>query len=157
MERTERAEMSRPCRVSRKPAIRGVTKTPSRFEAEALHSAAGTLPPATDVKAIEACTVEGSAVSRITPAQSASGRKLGARKRAEIPSSGNSANVLRNTIVCSRQCRAPRNATSGESFAPCMKNNSAMAASVSQPTACVYRKLKLGHSGGEVRFADLGE
>ena len=54
MARTERAEISRPWRVSRKPAIRGVRKTPSRFEAEALHSAAGTLPPATDVKAIEA-------------------------------------------------------------------------------------------------------
>ena len=99
--------MSRPWRASRKPAIRGVRKTPSRFEAVALHIAAGTLPPATDVKAIEACTVEGSAVSKITPAQSGPGRKFGARKRAETPSSGNSANVLRNTIVCSRQCRAP--------------------------------------------------
>src|ERR1700722_10704749 len=135
MERTERAEMSRPCRVSRKPAIRGVRKTPSRFDAEALHSAAGTLPPATDVKAIEDCTVEGNAVSRISPAQSGSGSKFGASRRAVTPSSGNSANVLRNTIECNRQCRAPRRATSGESCAPCMKNSSAMAASVSQPTA----------------------
>src|ERR1700688_4007856 len=98
MERTERAEMSRPCRVSRKPAIRGVRKTPSRFEAEALHSAAGTLPPATDVKAIEACTVEGSAVSRISPAQSGSGRKLGARKGAENPSNGKRAKAAPNKI-----------------------------------------------------------
>ena len=40
MARTERAEMSSPCRVRRKPAIKGVRKTPSRFDAEALHSAA---------------------------------------------------------------------------------------------------------------------
>src|SRR5271166_267197 len=91
MPRTDRAEMSRPWLASRKPAIRGVKNTPSRLEAVALHIAAGTLPPATDVKTIEDCTVEGSAVSKITPAHSGPGRKLGARTRAQIPSKGNSA------------------------------------------------------------------
>src|ERR1700677_1332967 len=117
MARTERTEISRPCRVSRKPAIRGVRKTPSRFDAEALHIAAGTLPPATEVKAIEDCNVEGSAVSRISPAQSGSGSNPGASKRAEIPSSGNSAKVLRNTVERGRQCRAPPSVTSGDSCA----------------------------------------
>ena len=121
--------------MSRKPAIRGVRKTPARLEAVALHIAAGTLPPATDVKTIDACTVEGNAVSRINPAHNGPGRKPGARKRADIPSNGNSANVLRNTITCSRQCRAPTRASSGESFAPCMKNSSTIAPSASQLTA----------------------
>jgi hypothetical protein len=103
--------MSRPWLASRKPAISGVRKTPSRLDAVALHIAAGTLPPATDVKTIEACTVEGSAVSKITPAHKGPGRKPGARKRAEMPSNGNSANVLRNTVTCSRQCRAPTSAS----------------------------------------------
>ena len=104
--------------MSRKPAIRGVRKTPSRFDAEALHIAAGTLPPATDVKAIEDCTVEGSAASKIKPAHSVSGSKPGASQRAETASSGNSTNVLRNTIVCSRQCRAPTSASLGRKLRP---------------------------------------
>src|SRR3984957_18949379 len=118
MARTERAETSMPWRASRKPAIRGVRKTASRLDAVALHIAAGTLPPATDVKTIEACTVEGSVVSKITPAHKGPGRKFGKRTGAEIPRSGKTAKVLRNTIVCSRQCRAPTGASSGESFAP---------------------------------------
>src|SRR5690606_20846792 len=37
----------------------GVRKIPRMFEVEAAHIAAGTLPPAIDVKAIDDCTVEG--------------------------------------------------------------------------------------------------
>ena len=36
-----------------------VRPMPMRFDADALHTAAGTLPPAIEVKAIEDCTVEG--------------------------------------------------------------------------------------------------
>lgn len=43
--------------------------------------------------------------------------------------------MLTNTIACSRQCRAPRSTNSGESRAPCKKNNNAMEALVSQLTA----------------------
>jgi hypothetical protein len=135
MLRIECKEISRPWLLSSSPAIRGVRTTPTRLEAVALHIAAGTLPPATDVKTIEACTVEGSAVRRINPAHSGAGKKLGARKRADIPSNGNSANVPRNTMMCSRQCRAPTSACSGESFAPCRKNSSTIAASASKLTA----------------------
>ena len=41
-------------------ASRGVMKTPSRFDIEALMIAAGTFPLAIEVKLIELCTVEGS-------------------------------------------------------------------------------------------------
>jgi hypothetical protein len=54
MPSTERAERSAPWLASRQPAITGLRNTPSRFDADALHKAAGTLPPATDVKAIGA-------------------------------------------------------------------------------------------------------
>jgi len=37
----------------------GVANTPSRFDADALQTAAGTLPRAIAVNAIEDCTVEG--------------------------------------------------------------------------------------------------
>jgi hypothetical protein len=44
---------------SARPASSGVRNIPRRLDAEALHSAAATFPPAIDVKATEACTVEG--------------------------------------------------------------------------------------------------
>lgn len=43
----------------RRPTSRGVRKTPRRLEAEAAQTAAGTLPPATEVKAMLLWTVEG--------------------------------------------------------------------------------------------------
>ncbi len=45
----------------------GVRKTPSRFEADALAIAPGTLPPASEVKPTEACTVEGTRQRNSTP------------------------------------------------------------------------------------------
>ncbi|MCY1432464.1 hypothetical protein D3C76_1309570 [compost metagenome] len=39
----------------------GVRKTPSRLDAEALHTAAGMLPRASEVKAMDDCTVAGKA------------------------------------------------------------------------------------------------
>ncbi|MNE55423.1 hypothetical protein D3C80_1502550 [compost metagenome] len=46
------------------------------------------------------------------------------------PSSGKSAKVLRNTTRCSFQWLIPATIASRESFAPCMKNNRAIAAVV---------------------------
>src|SRR5260370_29225499 len=45
----------------------GVRKMPIRLEADALHTAAATLPLAIDVKAIDDCTVEGSVHKNRTP------------------------------------------------------------------------------------------
>ena len=44
---------------------------PTRLDSEAQHTAAGTLPRAIEVKAIEDCTVEGSIQRKITPSDSA--------------------------------------------------------------------------------------
>jgi hypothetical protein len=93
------------------------------------------LPPASAVKAIEACTVDGRVVSRITPVQSGGENSPGNTARALTPISGKSTKVPKNTIACSRQCEAPASTACGESRAPCMKNISAMATLVAAPTA----------------------
>ncbi|MOA67405.1 hypothetical protein D3C78_1945670 [compost metagenome] len=41
------------------PTSSGETKIPNRLDAEALHTAAATLPPASEVKAMADCTVAG--------------------------------------------------------------------------------------------------
>jgi hypothetical protein len=46
----------------------GVMKIPSRLEAEALHTAAGTLPLAIEVNAMDDWTVDGSVQRKRTPA-----------------------------------------------------------------------------------------
>lgn len=48
-----------PCTFISRPTNSGDTKIPSRLEAEALHTAAATLPPASEVKAMADCTVAG--------------------------------------------------------------------------------------------------
>jgi hypothetical protein len=45
----------------------GVSATPTRLDSDALHSAAGTLPRAIEVKAIEDCTVDGSTQRKSRP------------------------------------------------------------------------------------------
>src|SRR5579883_525449 len=118
--------------ASSKPAISGASTVPSRFDVEALHNAAGTLPPAIDVKAIDAWMVDGSALSRINPAHNGGDSSPGAEACKPTTSSGNSTNVLRKITACSRQWRRPATAASGASRAPCMKNSSMMAALVTQ-------------------------
>ena len=49
-----------PCGSTMTFTSSGVTNTPSKVEADALHTAAGTLPLAKDVKAMADCTVAGS-------------------------------------------------------------------------------------------------
>ena len=56
----ERRAGARRLRTISRPTSSGVRKMPSKFEAEALHTAAGTLPRAIEVKAIDDCTVDGS-------------------------------------------------------------------------------------------------
>ena len=57
-----------PCVESSKATSTGVTPMPTRFDTEALHRAAGTLPRPIEVKAMEDCTVEGSTHRNIRPA-----------------------------------------------------------------------------------------
>ncbi|CAJ3473162.1 Uncharacterised protein [Burkholderia pseudomallei] len=125
-----------PCVDTITPTSAGVTKMPSRLDADAEQTAAGTLPLAIDVNAIDDCTVDGSVQRNSTPAYSAgvtSGVSTGLSAR---PSSGNSANVLSSTSACSRQCVAPATIASRESFAPCRKNSRPTAMSVAQLNAC---------------------
>jgi hypothetical protein len=58
---------SPPAAPSSRPASSGVSTMPSRLESEALHSAAGTLPPAIEVNTTEACTADGSVHRNSTP------------------------------------------------------------------------------------------
>ncbi len=53
-------EPAPPCTASNRPTRRGVSTMPIRLDSEALTTAAGTLPPAIEVNAIDDCTVEGS-------------------------------------------------------------------------------------------------
>ena len=52
---------------------------PNRFEAEAAHTAAATLPRATEVKAIDDCTVEGRQQRNSTPADRLGGSTAAGR------------------------------------------------------------------------------
>ena len=101
---------------------------PRRFDAVAAQSAAGTLPRAIEVKAIDACTVDGNTQSRIRPVQSSGGSKRGNIALSPRPKAGNSTKVLTNTTMCRRQWLAPASAARGASRAPCRKNSSAIAA-----------------------------
>src|SRR3546814_2941437 len=49
-----------PWLASSRPTSSGVSTMPSRFDIEALTTAAATLPPAIEVNAIDDCTVDGS-------------------------------------------------------------------------------------------------
>ena len=68
----------------------GVTTMPNRFETEALHSAAATLPRAIEVKAIEDCTVEGSTQTNIRPRISGGESQPPKARVRPRPSTGNS-------------------------------------------------------------------
>ena len=110
--RRRRALMENPpCVLSSRPASSGVSRMPSRLEAVAAHSAAGTLPRAIEVKAIEDCTVDGSTHSSSRPVHSGGVSRPGATARAARPSAGNSRKVLSEDhdmqppVACSGQRR----------------------------------------------------
>ena len=80
-----------PCACSSQAATStGVRKMPIRFEAEAAQTAAATLPRATEVKAIEDCTVEGRQQQEQHAGASVGGRIAVGSCGAARPSSGNS-------------------------------------------------------------------
>ena len=82
------------------------------------------------VNAMADCTVAGNTHRYNTPTYSSgvtSGSNTG---RNTQPSNGNNTNVAPTTTRCSRQCDNPALMASRESLAPCRKNSSAMAATV---------------------------
>ena len=109
---------------------------PTRLDAEALHKAAATLPPAMEVNATEACTVDGSVHRNIRPSTIGGERACEAIIRSPKPASGNSAKVVAKTNKCSRQCNAPAKIAERDSRAPCRKNRSAMATDVRALNTC---------------------
>ncbi len=115
-----------PCEFSSTATRSGVMNMPRMFEAEAEQIAAGTLPPATDVKAIEDCTVEGSTQRNRTPAASAGVSSVGLSRPAARPRIGKSTKVEANTTRCRRQCTRPASAVCRSMRAPCRKNSSAI-------------------------------
>ncbi|MNE45373.1 hypothetical protein D3C80_1396540 [compost metagenome] len=111
----------------------GVSTMPSRLDAAALQIAAGTLPRASEVKAMADCTVAGKAHRYSTPRYSSSptsGRNNGLNS---MPSNGNITKVQANTSRCRRQCPAPAATASRDNLAPCKKNSRPMARLVSPP------------------------
>ena len=112
----------------------GVRNTPSRLEADAAATAAGTFPRAIPTNAIELWIVEGRQPRKTMPA--ASGCGVIAPGKAAIPrqSSGNRPNVAPSTTRCSRQCIMPPITASRDRRAPCRKKTRAMAALVTHPS-----------------------
>ena len=106
------------------------------LEAEALHTAAAMLPPATEVNAIADCTVAGKAHRYKKPMYTVNDIHEGTKKCSAKPNKGNNTNVLANTNKCKRQCPMPCLIASRDNLAPCMKNSKAIAAVVkySKPT-----------------------
>src|SRR5208337_1358655 len=119
-----------PCACNNRPASSGVIAMPTRLDAEALHKAAATLPPAIEVNAIEVCTVEGRAQRKIRPSTIGGANKAEASGRSARPASGNRTKVAVKITRCSRQCEAPATTAPRESRAPCKKNNNPIAAEV---------------------------
>ncbi len=80
---------------------------PRRLEQVPAHTAAGTLPRATEVKAIEDWIVDGNRHRNRTPvARRAPTSPLSTGDRAS-PSTGNNTKVLVAMAVCRRQWRSP--------------------------------------------------
>ena len=104
---------------------------PSSVDADALQMAAGMLPRAMAVKAMADCTVAGSAHRNSTPRYRSGVTSRCNTGRSTQPSNGNSTNVLATTTRCSRQCDRPATMAWRDSLAPCRKNSSPTAATVS--------------------------
>src|SRR5271155_5656229 len=111
----------------------GVATMPIRLDAEAPHRAAATLPPAIEVKATEACTVEGKVQRNIRPSRIGGVNKPDANGRRSKPTIGNMRKVAAKTRRCSRQCKAPATIAGRDSLVLCKKNRSAIAADVRSP------------------------
>src|SRR6185312_15405656 len=123
---------------SSKPAHNGVMKMPSRLDAEAAHTAAETFPRAIEVNAIDDCTVDGRVHRNSTPRYRLGVTSGASSGRNAQPISGNSTKVLPSTTRCSLQCVTPASTACRDSLAPCRKNSSMIAPSVSQPNAVAH-------------------
>src|SRR3546814_16016780 len=97
MSRNTPNESAEPATGRSEPASTGVSTTPTRLDADAAQSAAGTLPQAIDVNAIDDCTVEGRTHTSMSPLASAAGRMDCVAATSPSPSTGNSANVVAST------------------------------------------------------------
>ncbi len=106
---------------------------PSRLEAEALHTAAGTFPRAIEVKAIEDCTVEGRKQRKSIPLAITGLSQPWDTALRPRPTAGNKTKVVPRARAWIRQALSPPRIASRDSLAPCRKNSSAMAASVMIP------------------------
>ena len=118
------------CGTTNRLTSSGVTKMPIRVEAEALHTAAATLPRAIEVKAIDDCTVAGNMHKKSTPRYRSAVTSGANTGLSASPSIGNRIKVLANTSKCNRQWVAPATMAWRESLAPCRKNSRPMATPV---------------------------
>ncbi len=107
-----------PCEVSSSATRAGVTTMPKRLDTEALHSAAGTLPRAIEVKAIDDCTVDGSRQTKSRPsARSGGSQSRAARGHGEADQ--RKQNEARGEDQrLQRQCIRPSTTACGDSRAP---------------------------------------
>ena len=97
-----------PWAFSSRATSAGVSSMPKRLEIEAAHSAAGTLPRAIEVKAIEDCTVDGRTQMNIRPSDRSGDRNGRNSVVSAKPIAGKRTNVLAKISDCRRQCGEPR-------------------------------------------------
>ena len=95
----------------------GVATTPTMLDSDALTIAPATLPPAIEVNAMDACTVEGTSVRKRIPRYSPS-PSTNLRGKSAIPKSGKITKVQVRRRACSRQCLSPAIASAVERRAP---------------------------------------
>src|SRR5699024_6094835 len=123
-------EPASPCTSSNTFTIKGVSKIPIRLEAEALATAAATLPRAMAVKAMADCTVAGKAHKNSTPMYRVSFTKGAKNGFSSNPKMGNAKKVNRKIRRCKRQWVTPAMTAWRGNLAACKKNNNPMAAAV---------------------------
>src|SRR5271166_684646 len=96
----------------------GVSTTPRMLDNDALTMAAETCPRAIEVNAMDDCTVDGTRHRNSTPWYRSMVSTDGTNARATTPSIGKITYVVVRTSKCSRHCRTPCQACSGDNRAP---------------------------------------
>ena len=84
-----------------------IATVPTRLDSVTEHIAAGTLPPAIEVKASDDWIVEGSTHRNRRPSASGTGITHSGLSQRRMPISGNITKVDANTSACSRQWAIP--------------------------------------------------
>src|SRR3546814_17251293 len=90
MSRKMSKDRATPLAWSNQPARRGLMKTPRKFDSDAAHNPAATLPPAVDVNEIDDCTVDGIKQRRTTPPMRGDGREPDSKWELPTPSTDKS-------------------------------------------------------------------